>query len=157
MSIRSAVCKSLRDELIAVLDGNNPNYITNMYSNITNRVVHLANVPDYPYMSVTPGPERREDQPSNFTWGFLTVNIRIYVSNEDDAQGELETIISDVEAFLDENINVAFTVTRPSGDVDGETTDITIESIQTDEGILDPKGLAEIVVTVRYEKYRTHS
>tara|TARA_Y100000592_G_scaffold76734_1_gene120155 strand:+ start:66 stop:518 length:453 start_codon:yes stop_codon:yes gene_type:complete len=150
MSIRSAICKSLRDKLIAVLDGTNPDYLTNMYGNVTNKVVHIANVPDYPYMSVTPGAELREDQPSDFTWGFLTVNIRIYVSNQDDAQGELEKIISDVEAFLDENINVDYTVERPSGTVDASTTDITIESIRTDEGLLDPKGLAEIVITVRY-------
>lgn len=154
MSIRSGVCKALRDRLIAVLDGTNPDYLTDMYGNITNKVVHLADVPDYPYMSVTPGPEIREDQPSNFTWGFLTVNIRIYVSDEEDAQGELEKIISDVENFLDENINVEYSITRPSGVELATTTDITIESIQTDEGLLDPKGLAEIVITVRYEKYR---
>lgn len=157
MSIRSGVCKALRDELIGVLDGTNPDYLTNMYGNITNKVTHFSNIPDFPYISVTPGVENREDQPSNFSWGFLTVNIRIFVDNEEDAQGELENIISDVEHYLDNNINVPYTVTRPRGDTQGITTDITIDSIQTDEGLLDPKGLAEIAITVRYEKHRLHS
>lgn len=157
MSVRSGVCKALKQELSAVLDGANPLYVTNMFGNVTNKVVHIADVPDFPYMSVTPGREIREDQPSNFTWGFLTVNIRIYVDNEEDAQGELETIISDVEAFLDENLNIDYEVVRPTGNVSATTTDITIDSIQTDEGLLSPKGLAEIMLTVRYEKHRLHS
>lgn len=155
MSIRSSICKAIRDELITKLDGTDPDYITNMYGNITNKVTHFSKIPDFPYISVTPGTETREDQPSDFTWGFLRVNIRIFVNDEEDAQGQLETIISDIESYLDGNLNIPYTVTRPSGSVNSTTTDVVIDSIQTDEGLLDPKGLAEIGITVRYEKYRT--
>lgn len=156
MSIRSAVCKALVEELKVALNGTD-GYMTDMYGNITNKVTHFSNVPDFPYMSVTPGTEIREDQPSNFSWGFLTVNIRAYVDNEEDAQGELEQIISDVERYLDKNINVEYTLDTPDGPRVETTTDITIGSIATDEGILSPKGLGEITVTVRYEKNRLHS
>jgi hypothetical protein len=156
MSIRSSVCKALANELKSVLNGTG-DYLTDSYGNISNKVMHFSNVPDFPYISVTPGTEIREDQPSNFTWGFLTVNIRIYVEDEEDAQGELETVISDIEHFLDRNINLDYEVERPSGKVSGTTTDITINSITTDEGLLTPRGLGEIAVTVRYEKYREHN
>lgn len=156
MSIRSSVCKALANELKSVLNGTG-DYLTDSYGNISNKVMHFSNVPDFPYISVTPGTEIREDQPSNFTWGFLTVNIRIYVEDEEDAQGELETVISDIEHFLDRNINLDYEVERPSGKVQGTTTDITINSITTDEGLLTPRGLGEITVTVRYEKYREHN
>lgn len=156
MSIRSGVCKALATQLGEALVGTG-DYVTNIYGNITNKVVHFSDVPDFPYVSVTPGTEVREDQPSNFSWGFLTVNIRLYIEDNEDAQGQLELLISDVEHFLDNNINIEYTVTRPSGETTGTTTDITIESITTDEGLLDPKALGEVAVTVRYEKYRTHS
>ena len=120
-------------------------------------MIHFSDVPDFPYISVTPGTEIREDQPSNFSWGFLVVNIRVYVDNEDDAQGELEKIISDIEFFLDGNLNVEYTIERPSGVQTACTTNITIDSIATDEGLLDPKGLGEISITVQYEKNRLHS
>jgi len=157
MSIRSSVCKAIAEELKLKLNGIDPDYLTNIYGNVTNKVVHFSNITDFPYVSVTPGNEVREDQPSNFTWGFLTVNIRIYVESEDSAQEDLEEIISDVEHYLDNNINVEYTITRPSGEISDTTTDITITSISTDEGLLDPKGLAEIVISVRYEKQRQHS
>lgn len=153
MSVRSGVCKAIAAELSTLLVGTG-DYATNIYGNVDNKVKHFNNVPDFPYISVTPGSEVREDQPSNFTWGFLTVNIRIYVSNAEDAQGELEQIISDVEYYLDGNINIEYTKKRPEGDTQETTTNITIDSITTDEGLLDPKGLAEISITVRYEKYR---
>jgi hypothetical protein len=156
MSIRSAVCKALSTQLSDALDGTG-DYMTNMYTNVTNKVTHFSDIADFPYMSVTPGTEIREDQPSNFSWGYLTVNIRIYVENEDDAQAELEQIISDVEYFLDGNLNVEYTENRPSGPKVSTTTDITINSIATDEGLLDPRGLGEVTITVRYEKDRLHS
>jgi hypothetical protein len=155
MSIRSAICKAIANELSASLNGTNPRFLTNIYGNVTNKVTHFSKIPDFPYISVTPGGETRIDQPSDFTWGFLKVNIRVFVDDPDDAQGQLETIISDIESYLDGNLNIEYTVTRPSGATTETTTDVVIDSIQTDEGLLDPKGLAEIAITVRYEKNRT--
>lgn len=154
MSIRAGIAKRLRQLIAEKLNGVDPDYLTNLYGNVTNKVKHFSDINDFPYVSVTPGVETREDQPSNFSWGFLNLNLRIYVDNEEDAQGELETIISDLEYFLDNNLNIDFTLERPSGATQVSTTDITINQITTDEGILDPKGLGEISITVRYEKNR---
>lgn len=155
MSARSGIPKAFAAGLKESLDGTG-SYVNNVYENVGNRVLHFDQINDFPYISVTPGPEVREDLPSNFSWSTLTVYFKIYVQNADDAQGELESIISDIENYVDTHLNLSYNVTTPSGLVTRETTDNSIVSITTDEGILDPNALGEIVLDVRYEKIREH-
>lgn len=153
-SARAAIPKAMAEKLKTELNGQSP-YITNIYGNVINKVTHFDAIQNYPTISITPGPETREDMPSNFTLCYVDLYIRIYVQNQNDAQGQLETIIADIETFVDNNLGIEYTVDAPSG---GQLTDNTISnsivSISTDEGLLDPLALGEIILTVQYKKIR---
>lgn len=153
MSARSGIVKSLAAKLVEELTGSSP-YVNNLYGNVSNRVVHFDSITDFPFISISPGPETRENLPSNQVWAFLTVYFRIYVSNEEDAQGELESIISDLEIFIDKYMRLSYNVITPLGLTNYETVDNTILSISTDEGLLQPKAVGEVSVLIRYEKPR---
>ena len=153
MSARSGITLAIADKLKILLNGEG-DYISNLYGNIDNKVKHFDDVQDFPYVSITPGAETRDDMPSNHTWSTLTVNITLYVSSEENAQEELESLITDVENFLDTNIQLSYNVITSEGIITSKTTDNSIVSITTDEGILDPLALGQIVVNVLYEKVR---
>jgi hypothetical protein len=153
MSSRSGIAKAMASLISTDINGTG-DYVNNLYTNVTNKVTHFDKINDFPFVSVTPGPETREDLPSNFSWGNLTLFIRVYVKNNDDAQGQLESIISDIETFVDTHLNLSYNVTTPQGVVNKNTTDNSIVSIATDEGILDPFAIGEVVLDVRYEKIR---
>lgn len=155
MSARSGIVKSFVSAIKTELNGQDP-YVSNIYGNATNRTVHFDAINDFPFISITPGPESRDNLPSYQTWGFLTVYFRIYVSNEDDSQGELESLISDLEIFIDKYRRLSYNVITPSGTKSFEITDSEITSISTDEGLLAPKAVGEVTVLVRYEKNRQY-
>jgi|TARA_B110000908_G_scaffold169268_1_gene226042 hypothetical protein len=153
MSARSGIAKAMSSAVSTALVGTGI-YVNNVYGNVTNKVVHFDQVNDFPYISVTPGPETREDMPANFTWATITMYIRVYVENNEDAQGELESLISDIENVIDTNLNLSYNVTTSQGLETRKTVDNSIITITTDEGLLDPNALGEIVLEVRYEKIR---
>tara|TARA_R110002096_G_scaffold107015_4_gene234858 strand:+ start:2540 stop:3010 length:471 start_codon:yes stop_codon:yes gene_type:complete len=153
MSARSGIAKGLASVIGTSLKGTGI-YVNNIYENVTNKVVHFDDIQDFPYISVTPGPESREDMPSNFTWATITMYIRIYVENNEDAQGELESLISDIENVVDTHLNLSYNVTTSQGLEIRNTVDNSIITITTDEGLLDPNALGEVVLEVRYEKIR---
>lgn len=151
MSARSKIVKAIASGLANKMDGVTPDYENNIYNNVTNKVVHFDDITDFPYIAVTPGPEYREDMPAHFSWSTLTVFIRIYVENNEDAQGELESLITDIETYVDTNLQLEYT------NVNGvpiTTTTNTIMAITTDEGLLDPNALGEVAVDIKYEKIR---
>lgn len=124
------------------LTGNSP-YITNVFDNVKAKQIFWDEVTDYPSICVYQGTETREYKPGGFKWAFLTVNIRIYV-NDEDAKERLEEIFDDIETILDGN-NDLFT------DGNDLSTDIRILSISDDEGVLNPQGVGEITLEIRYE------
>ena len=77
------------------LTGDSP-YLTNVYENVKARQVFWDEVSDYPYICVYSGQEIREYLPGDFKWSVLTLNIRIYV-NEENAEETLEDIFEDLE------------------------------------------------------------
>lgn len=154
MSARSGITNAMVEKIKLKLDGSDPLYVNNIYGNVGNQAKHFDNIQDFPYVSVTPGPEEREYQPSRHTWATLTLYIRIYVKNEDDPQAQLESLIADLENFIDTNQKISYNVVIPSGTEARTTVDSGITSITTDEGLLSPFGIAELAVSVRYEKTR---
>lgn len=153
MSARSGIVKAMAEEVIRLFDGTG-RYINNIYGNATNTVVHFDEVSDFPYISITPGPETRDDMPSHLSWAHLTVYIRIYVENNEDAQGELESLITDIETYVDTHLSLEYNDVTHTGTALRTTATNTIMSITTDEGLLDPNALGEVVLDVQYEKVR---
>jgi hypothetical protein len=153
MSARSGIAKAFSAGIGTDINGTGI-YVNNIYNNVTNKTVHFDQINDFPYISITPGPEQRDDQPSNFTMALLTIYIRIYVDNSNDAQGELESIIDDIETFVDTHLDLSYNVTTTQGTEIRNTVTNSIVSITTDEGLLDPNALGEIILEVQYEKLR---
>jgi hypothetical protein len=135
--IVEAIVQLLKDNL----DGTSP-FISNVFENVKPRQVFWDEINDYPAICVYSGGEVREYLPGNFKWAFLTVNIRIYV-NDEDAKERLEEIFDDIETVLDSNN----TLTLQGNDL---CTDIRLLSLADDEGVLNPLGVGEITLEIRY-------
>jgi hypothetical protein len=82
--------------------------------------------------------------PSDFTWAFLGLCIKVYCRG-DNSQEELELLLEDIERCVDSNRVLVYDSTRNL-----ETTEILIQSITTDEGLLQPYAVGEINLQVRY-------
>jgi hypothetical protein len=110
-------------------------------------MVFLDEIEQYPKVCVVAGDETRQYQPGGYKWRFLTLTIRAYVHNEDNAQEELALLLEDIERLVDENDALVY---DDSVNPSESTTSLTIESIGTDEGVVQPLGIGEMVVEVRY-------
>ena len=100
-------------------------------------------VQDWPHISTTSSSERREYLPGSFEWGYVQVNIRVYVKSEDSALDELEGLLVKIEKLLRDNNELNF------GNC--SATNLEITSIDTDGGLLTPHGVGEIVAVVQYQ------
>ena len=138
---RQQIVKQLASLLSTNLNGQSP-YITNLFENVKSKQIFWDEVNDYPLVCVYSGGETREYLPNDFKWSFLTVNIRIYVNNEDSKE-EIEQIFDDIETVIDANN----TLTLEGNDL---CTDIRILSLTDDEGLLAPLGVGEMTLEVRY-------
>ena len=139
--IAEAFVKKLKE-----IDGNTP-YNSNLFDNVDSKMVFLDEIEQYPKVCVVSGDESREYQPGGFKWRFLILSIRAYVSNSEDAQEELALLLEDIERIVDESDALVY---DDSVDPNLRTTSVTIQSLTTDEGVIAPLGIGEIVVEVRY-------
>ena len=142
MSARSSIAKGLKDVLkdISTLNG----YQSNVHpNNVHTTLKFWDEVSDFPSICIVPGSEAREYHPAGFKWGFLHISIKLYVKLEDPLE-QLEKLIEDVELAISSNEVIEY----ESGKA---TTEILIDSITTDEGLLAPYGVGEVNITVRYD------
>lgn len=140
LAIVDAIVSKLKD-----IDGNNQ-YRTNLFQNVSPRLKFWDEVEEFPAVHLNAGSETREYQAGGYKDRFLSVTVRCYV-NEEDAVEALEGLLEDVETVLEENSRLTYT------DKNGATQytqQITIVSIDTDEGVLEPYGVAEMQLEVRY-------
>ena len=141
---RMGIIKALEDKLKGI-DGNYP-YRTNLYKNVLPRLKFWDEVEDFPAVHVSAGSETRQYQGGGYKDRFLTVTIRVYVQ-EENAIFALEKLFEDIETVLESNASIAYK------DQDGKSQSvqqITILSLDTDEGALEPLGVGEIICEVRY-------
>lgn len=143
MSRRTSIINALVAKFNEAITGTAP-YKTNIANNCYGKLRFWDEVTDFPSIFITPGSEMREYLPSNFTWGFLAISVKIYVRGEE-PQMELEALLEDVERCVDANRVLVYD--SETGD---DTTEILITSITTDEGLLAPYGVGEINLQVRY-------
>lgn len=142
---RKKIAVALTNKLKGI-DGNHP-FNSNVFENVKSKMVFLDEIEQYPKVCVVAGDEEREYQPGGFKWRFLQLTIRAYVHNEDDAQEELALLLEDIEKIIDENDALVYDNTV---DPSLQTTSMTLTSLSTDEGVVEPLGIGEIVITVRY-------
>jgi len=143
MSKRTSIVKALAEKFKEI-DGTGQ-YTTNLFSNSYPKLKFWDEVEDFPSVYMHPGQETRDYLPSGFTWGMVGVCIKVYVRSEENAQEELETLLDDLEKCIDQNRVLTYDVLNNL-----QTTEILIQSITTDEGLLAPYGVGEINLEVRY-------
>ena len=67
--------------------------------------------------------------------------------NEENSVEALDELLEDVETVLEENSKLLY---HDRNGLEQHTHQITVVSIDTDEGVLDPLGVGEILIEVRY-------
>ena len=128
------------------INGQSP-YNSNLFNEVHGNTIFLDQITQFPSVCVVAGDETREYLPDGFKWRYLNMEIRLYVSDEEDAQEELALLIEDIERVIDNNDVLTY---DDSVSPNEKTTSSTILTIATDEGVLAPLGVGEIGIQVRY-------
>ena len=144
MSRRTSITKAIAEKLKDI-NGETP-YNVDIQDCVYPFLKFWDEVNNFPSIYISPGSESREYHPASFAWGFLNMSIKVYAKGDDSAT-KLEDLLEDVERVLDGTLGVIVYDT----DNNYETTEISIISITTDEGLLAPYSVGEINILVRYQ------
>ncbi len=140
---RSAILNAMAD-LFEKIDGGD-GYKQDLSGAIEPRMKFWDEVESFPCLHMASGTETREYYGGGQKWRYLTVTIRVYVNSEDPIT-ELEELLEDVETVIDDAGQFNYNTTTGTQQV----TQVTIVSISTDEGALQPLGVGEMIVEIRY-------
>lgn len=137
VSIRNSLVTLLKDQL----DGTN--YTSNCYNTVVAKQVFWDELTSYPTIAVVNGSEKTEYQPGGFTWKYLNILIKTF-HKIDDEGAQLEQMLEDIENILDANNDLEYS--------SGETVEqLSLLSVDTDEGLLYPFSVSEISILVQYQ------
>ena len=142
---RSKVVEALVTKLKGI-NGEHP-FNSNIFENCHSGIVFLDEIKEYPKLCVVAGDESRQYQPGGFKWRFLTLDVRVYVENQEDPQEVLALLMEDIERVVDDNDMLIYDDTVSPALT---TTSLTVSSMSTDEGVLSPLGIGEINLQCRY-------
>lgn len=141
---RSSIVEALVEKLKEINETGD--FLTDVYNNVHPRLKFWDEVDQFPAIHVNSGSETRQYQGGGYKDRFLNVTLRCYVK-ETDATIALDELLEDVETVIEKNGKLSYV------DRQGRTQtthDIIILSINTDEGVLEPFGVAEVLVQVHY-------
>jgi len=140
--------QSITNALVDVLKKINGTgqFLTDVGENVSPRLKFWDEIEEFPAIHLNTSGETRLYQGGGYKDRFLNITVRCYV-NEEDAVDALDKLLEDVETVLEENQRMRYVDRR--GGVQ-YTHQNTIVSIDTDEGVLDPLGVGEITLEVRY-------
>ena len=130
---------------LKTIDGSGA-FLSNLGENVHPRMKFWDEVEEFPAIHLNAGSESRQYQGGGVKDRFLTVTVRCYV-NEEDAQVALGALLEDVETVLEKHSRLTYFDSRFTKQ---STQQITIISIDTDEGVLEPLGVGEMIIEVRY-------
>lgn len=140
-NILQALATKLKD-----IDGSGA-FLSDLSNNVETRLKFWDEVQDFPAIHLNAGPESRTYQAGGYKDRFLSITLRCYVSDEEDATEALNVLMEDVETVLEDNSRLLY---YDAMNNEYHTQQITIISITTDEGVLDPLGVGELEIEVRY-------
>ena len=121
-------------------------FLTNLNNNVVGRLLFWDEVDEFPAVHINAGTETRLYQGGGYKDRFLTITLRCYVNSEDAAL-DLDKLLEDVETVLETNSNLSYTDKQGAAQ---EVKQISIVSIDTDEGVLAPLGVGEVLLEVQY-------
>lgn len=122
------------------------NYQTDLGEQAFPRMRFPDEISEFPCVCVAAGPESIVHQGGGLKDRYLTVNISVYV-NEEESTLALERLLEDLEGIIDDNGRLAYL--DSSGNL-AMTRDIIITFIDTDQGALSPLGVGEMTLQVKY-------
>ncbi len=121
-------------------------FLTDINDNVVGRLLFWDEVDEFPAIHVNAGRETREYRGAGIRDRFLSITLRCYVRQEDAAVG-LDRLLEDVETVIENNSSLAYVDKQGTSQ---NVQQITIASIDTDEGVLEPLGVGEMLIEVRY-------
>ena len=140
---RGAIMNALATEFKNI-DGSG-SYKTRLDGNVETRMKFWDEIEQYPAVHMAAGSETRQYYGGGQKWRFLTITIRAYVNAEDPIE-ELEELLEDLETVIDSSNNLTY---KQLG-TDAGIIQLTVISIDTDEGVLAPLGIGEMIIEARY-------
>ena len=114
---------------------------------VERRLKFWDEVNEFPTIHVGAGTETREYDGGGFRFRFLTITVRIYVSDDNDVVEALEELLEDVETVIEDSDPLTY---YDSTGASQTTVQTTIGTVDTDEGVLEPLGVGEITLEIRY-------
>ena len=141
---RRAIVEALAVELEQI-NGMNP--FRTAVSNVERRLKFWDEVVEFPAIHIGAGTETREYDGGGFRFRFLRITIRCYVSDDNDVIEALEELLEDVETVLEDKDPLTY---YDSTGASHSTVQTTIGTVDTDEGVLEPLGVGEITLEIRY-------
>tara|TARA_Y100000401_G_scaffold94849_1_gene81420 strand:+ start:304 stop:765 length:462 start_codon:yes stop_codon:yes gene_type:complete len=141
---RRAIVEAISEKLEQI-NGNAP--FRTSVAKVERRLKFWDEVNEFPTIHVGAGSETREYDGGGFRFRFLQLTIRCYVSDDDDVILALEELLEDVESVLEENDPLQYTDSTGASQFTAQTT---IGAVTTDEGVLEPLGVGEITIEIRY-------
>lgn len=139
-NILNALTTKLKD-----IDGSGA-FLTDVANNVHPFLKFWDEVDEFPAIHLNAGNETRQYQASGYKDRFLSLTIRCYV-NEENAQEALNLLMEDVETVIEKNSRLKY---YDSMNNEYNAQQISVLSIDTDEGVLEPLGVGEILIEVRY-------
>jgi len=140
---RSAILNALAEKFKGI-DGSGA-FKTRLDDNVETRMKFWDEIEQYPAIHMAAGAETRQYWGGGNKWRFLTITIRAYVNNEDPIE-ELEELLEDIETMIDANNSLTYHQLGTNAGV----SQFTVISIDTDEGVLAPLGIGEMIIEARY-------
>ena len=140
---RSAILSALAEKFKEI-DGSGA-FKSRLDDNVETRMKFWDEIEQYPAIHMAAGAETRQYWGGGNKWRFLSITIRAYVNAEDPIQ-ELEELLEDIETVIDANNSLTY---RQLG-TDAGVSQFTVLSISTDEGVLTPLGIGEMIIEARY-------
>jgi len=141
---RRAIVEALAKELEQI-NGTSP--FRTSIANVERRLKFWDEVSEFPTIHVGAGAETREYDGGGFRFRFLRITIRCYVSDDNDVIEALEELLEDVETIVEDKDPLTY---YDSTGASQSTVQTNIISVDTDEGVLEPLGVGEVVVEIRY-------
>ena len=141
---RSAIVAALVTKLKAI--NQTGGFLTDVFDNVHPRLKFWDEVDTFPALNLNAVSETREYQGGGYKDRFLNITIRCYVK-EVDATEALDKLLEDVETVIEDNGRLSYIDKQV---VTQFTNDMVIISIETDEGVLEPFGVGEVLLQVQY-------
>ena len=103
----------------------------------------IDEINDWPTRCFTPGNESRTHFGAGLRWATTLIQLRGYTYDDGvDAMAAAEDLARSIEDIVDQ-----FRASHPSLNV----VQMRVQSIRTDEGVMEPYGIADLLIELTYE------